>query len=141
MKITSDSHVDHGLTQEQRDWLVNRFADRTAFFIESVTLPEELGTVPCGLYGPAAGDPVVAEADVLYQRRGPRQYDSRMVRRPSRPTKTVTVIAGPHADLPCVLYTAFGGALSPKEPGDASLADKDREESQRFWAQHALATE
>lgn len=139
MKIVSASHVDHGLSQAQRDWLVSRFADRKAFFIESVELPSELGTVPCGLYGPMMGDSPVEESAAVYRKRGARSNESRLVNRPARPTKTVTVIAGPHDGLLCVMYTAFGGPLTPKEPGDYSITPSEQDESAAFWAVHALA--
>jgi hypothetical protein len=42
---------------------------------------------------------------------------------------------------PCMLYTAFGGPLAPKEPGDPTLKDSEREESEKFWSQHALVEE
>jgi hypothetical protein len=139
MKIVSASHVDHGLSQAQVDWLVSRFADRKAFFIESVELPAELGTVPCGLYGPKMGDAPVGEGEVVYQRRGARENESRMVKLPMRPTRTVTVIAGPHEAEPCVLYTSFGGPLSPKEPGDPTLKPEEKDAAVAFWREHALA--
>lgn len=141
MKIVSASHVDHGLSQAQVDWLVSRFADRKAFFIETVELPAELGTVPCGLYGPEMGDAPVGEGEVVYQRRGARENESRLVNRPVRPTNMITVIAGPHDGDSCVLYTAFGGPLAPKEPGDPTLKPEEREKSEHFWCAHALAAE
>lgn len=45
------SHVDHGLTEVQLKYILDQFADRQAFFIETIELPDDLGTVPCGLYG------------------------------------------------------------------------------------------
>jgi hypothetical protein len=39
----------------------------------------------------------------------------------------------------CILYTAFGGPLTPKEPGDATLSGEERQESFKFWSQHALS--
>ena len=141
MKIVKESHVDHGLSQAQVDWLVTRFADRKAFFIESVELPAELGTVPCGLYGPKMGDVAVAESEVVYQRRGARENESRMVKRPARPTQTVTVIAGPNGPDACVLYTSFGGPLAPKEATDPTLKPEEKAASEGFWREHALAVE
>ena len=141
MKIIAASHVDHGLTQAQRDFLVEHFADRKAFFIEQVDLPPELGTVPCGLHGPKMGDAPVPESEVVYQRRGTRENESRLVRRPARQTKTVTVIAGPHEAESCVLYTAFGGPLSPKEPGDPTLKPEEKDAAKAFWREHALSVE
>lgn len=133
----SASHVDHGLSEAQLCHLLDRFTDRKAFFLETVELPEDLGTVPCGLYGPIMEDPPIAEADVCHAQRGDRTWTSRLVDRPTRPTRKVTVIAGPHDGHPCVLYTAFGGPAAPQEPGDPGC--KDPAASSAFWAEHALA--
>lgn len=114
----ADSHLDHALTEAQTAHLLATFADRTAFFIATIELPLELGTVPCGLHGPIMGDPPLAELEVTHAVRGDRAWKSRLVDRAARQVRTVTVIAGPHAGEPCVLYTAFGGPLAPQEPGD-----------------------
>ena len=132
-----DSHVDHNLTEEQLRYLLDRFADRNAFFLETIELPEQLGTVPCGLYGPIMGDPPIAETEVLHEQRGTRAWTSRLIERPTRPTRKVTVIAGPHDGNACILYTAFGGPASPQEPGDPGC--KDPVASAAFWREHALA--
>jgi hypothetical protein len=139
MQITDASHLDHGLSKAQVDHIRTLFADRDAFFIESFELPENLGTVPCGLYGPEMGDDPVPESEVSYEVRGKRSCASRLVNRDTRPTRIVTVIAGPHEDLACVLYTAFGGPLTPKEPGDLTLEIEKIQESRDFWTKHALA--
>lgn len=132
-----DSHVDHGLTEVQIGHLLARFADREGFFLETITLPPDLGTVPCGLYGPLVGDPAIREDEVTYDRRGDRAWDSRLVDLPPRQRREVTVIAGPHDGHPCVLYTAFGGPAAPQEPGDPGC--KDPAASAAFWRDHALA--
>lgn len=132
-----DSHVDHHLTKAQIDYLLDRFADRTTFFLETIELPEELGTVPCGLWGPIVGDPPIDEAEVVHEQRGTRTWMSRLVDRPTRPTRAVTVIAGPHEEHACVLYTAFGGPAAPQEPDDPGC--KDPGASAAFWREHALA--
>jgi hypothetical protein len=132
-----DSHVDHGLTEAQLGYLLERFADREAFFIETITLPAGLGTVACGLYGPLAGDAAIREDEVTYARRGDRTWDSRLVDLPPRQQHAVTVIAGPHDGHACVLYTAFGGPAAPQEPGDPGC--KDPAASTAFWREHALA--
>ena len=137
MKVIKESHVDHGLNQSQLDFLVEKFAGKDAFFIETVELPEELGTVPCGLHGPLMDDSPVLEAEMVV--RGDRPNPSRLCDRAARPTSKVTVIAGPNGDDACVLYTAFGGPLAPKEPGDPTLEGKALEESTAFWAVHALS--
>lgn len=135
MIITKDSHLDHGLTAEQITYLLKQFADVHAFRIAAVTLPTELGQVTCALYGPVMGDP--PQTDVRMGHRGERAWESRLVALPPRPTSTVTVIMGPHEGYPCVLYTAFGGPLAPREPGDPSCDDSPV--SLAFWSTHALS--
>jgi len=138
MQQHKESHLDHGLSPAVVDYIFKRFADRTAFFIETFELPEEYGTVPCGLYGPIMGD------DSMHYwaydaKRGNREYTSRVIsNKPARQVRMVTVIAGPHDGLSCILYTAFGGPITPKEPNDPTLAPDKREESEKFWREHAL---
>lgn len=137
--ILADSHLDHGLTGPQLAHLILTL-ERDGFFIETIEFPEALGTLPCALRGPAVGDPRVgSDAPVFFQKRGSRPYESRMVSWASTRTRLVTVIAGPHKGYPCVLFTAYGGPLAPKEPGDPELKPEEREASERFWAEHALA--
>jgi hypothetical protein len=152
MQRHHDSHLDHGLTTYQIDFLLATFADRREFFIETVELPSALGTVPCGLYGPVMGDAAISDIDVYLAKRGAREHDSRLVDRETRLTNKVTVIAGPHAALPCVLFTAFGGPKAPREVGEieaqiATLPEMmklsklraELVESKVFWGTHALA--
>jgi hypothetical protein len=136
MIVTKDSHLDHALTVAQLHFLLVHFEARDAFFIETIQLPLDLGTVPSALYGPAAGDAPVDERDVTYEVRGDRPWTSRMVARPLRQTRTLTVIAGPHEGHPCVLYTVYGGPQAPQEPGDPNC--RDVEAAKRFWSEHGL---
>jgi hypothetical protein len=93
-----DSHLDHALTPAQVAHVLERFADRQSFFIETITLPRELGTVPCGLYGPAMGDSPIGEDEVTHAARGTRAWPSRLVDLPPRQQHELTVIAGPHEE-------------------------------------------
>ncbi len=106
MKKHAESHMDHGFTQGQWDFIFAKYADKTAFFIDTFELPEHLGTVTNELYGPAVGDPPIAEADVFYGKRGDRVWPSRLTTLPKRPTRFVRVIAGPHEET-CL--ECFGG--------------------------------
>lgn len=132
-----DSHLDHGLTEAQVAYIFERFASESRFFVETIELPTNLGTVPCGLYGPIMGDDPIPEDQVVYLKRNGRPYETRFVDKPTRPTNQVTIIAGRHDNHPCVLFTAFGGPAAPKEPGDPNCMDLAA--SQAFWTQHALA--
>jgi hypothetical protein len=136
MKIVKDSHMDHGLCDEIIAEITEKFADKDGFFIE--TFEAVSGEAPCGLYGPIVGDAPVDERDVYYTKRGDREYDSRMVKLPMRMTNTITVIAGPHEDDACVLYTAYAGPQAPMEPGDPKQNAAEVEDNKVFWAKHAL---
>lgn len=139
MILHKDSHTDHAIPQSVVDYLLSLYAARAAFFIETIDLPTDLPTVQCGLYGPAVGDNPVDESQVFYAARGERAYTSRMIADVTRATRTVTVIAGPHDGHPCVMYTAFGGPASPKEPGDPTVKPDEMEKCVAFWRAHALA--
>jgi len=147
MQIVAASHLDHGLTEAQINHVRERFAGRDSFFIESFELPEGLGLCPSGLYGPAAGDAPVEESAVHYAQRGDRPGESRMVAKAARLQRTVTVIAGPYKneetgeEFACVLYTAHGGPQAPREPFDSNLTPEQKEQSEAFWAEHALAAQ
>ena len=143
VRVISESHVDHGLSPEQLAWLLDQVADRSSFFIETLTLPPSLGTVECSLVGPATGGPPVDEGEVKYVVRGNRKSTSRVFLdpQPRKPqTRMVTIIAGPtkgHDGL--VLYTAYGGPQAPREPGDPAIPNwAGIVEAREFWAQHAL---
>lgn len=142
--ITSQSHLDHGLTAAHLSFILRHFADREAFFAETIELPAELRPLECALRGPAVGMRPVLDAEVVLRPRSGRNYPSRLLADPSLGgplfVRQMTVIAGPAAGgHPCVLYTAHGGPLAPREPGDTSLNAAERAESVTFWAEHALA--
>jgi len=139
MKKHKESHFDHGLSAEQVEYVMKLFTDREAFFIETIELPEALGTVPCGLHGPLTGGAPVEESEVTYAKRGTRAWNSRLVDRPLQQMRTVTVIAGPHDEHTCIVFTMYGGPLAPQEPGDPGCRDVDA--SKAFWSEHALTRE
>ena len=136
MSITKhkDSHLDHSLTDAQVEFILGLPAKEGEVTVQTVELPEALGTVPCGLFGPCMGDAPVTDAEVTLEVRGDRKGPSRLVDREPRQVRTVTVISGPHDGNPCVLFTAFGGPSAPREP-----FEDDSEESRKFWSEHALA--
>ena len=140
--IMADSHLDHGLFSDHLKFMLESFRDfgsDTDIEIRTLQLPESIEPLDSALYGPAAGDDPIDEAKVFYQHRSGRNYPSRMSGAKSRSTRMLTVIMGPHGGHDCILYTAFGGPSTPKEPGDPMLADEDREASVAFWQEHALA--
>lgn len=135
MRITADSHTDHALTPAHLSWLLVRFGDREAFFLETVELPADLAGLPCGLHGPLVGDePVIGRPMVRGARKGP----SSVCDRAPRLSRLVTVIGGLH-NGDCILFTAYGGPAAPREPWDESLSAEDRVASEAFWAEHALS--
>lgn len=119
------SHVDHDLSDAQLAWLIDRaneyllLPDTSSGLLKlTLTLPEEFGAIPCGLHGPVMGDEPVGNDEVEPGRRGERLGDSRLCARPPRQVRKVSLIAGPHEDQPWVLFTAFGGPIAPREPGE-----------------------
>jgi len=126
------------LNFEQMEWVVQTFALRNKFFIETVELPLELGDVLVGIHGPSVGEPPVLDSEVEYVRRPKRKWKSRMFRgsRPQQRTRTLTVIGGPTSISPCSLYTVYGGPPAPQEPADPKCVNLVA--SRAFWSVHAL---
>ena len=137
MRTTPTTHLDPGLTTAHLAWLHVQFGTRTKFFIETVTLPDHLSSLENALYGPVMGDPPVAEADVFYAPYGPRTWRSRLIHKPTRPTRLLTVVGGPDSSGRMIFFDVFGGPLPAQEVGDP--ATRDIKESHRFWREHALA--
>jgi len=140
-----ESHLDH-VPAIVVTHVLERFQDRTGFFIETFELPDYHGSTPVptlenALYGPACGDQPVAECRVFYGNRPGRTWPSRLIPRPTRQTRTCTVIAGPSAKDAgdCVVYTIFGGPASPREMSDPYRPESEEAASRAFWSEHALA--
>jgi hypothetical protein len=148
-EVTSESHLDHGMTEAQRSFALDAIRNETAtvkvgslagekvgFAICEITLPEGLGTVPCALIGPETGESPVAESEVFHAKRANRPNTSRLVRRaPTQSRKLVAVI------VKGTLATIYGGPLAPQEPGDPYLAPEGKPASEKFWSEHALSAE
>jgi hypothetical protein len=119
MKKHAESHFDHGLNDAQRKYFLELFAARDSFFIETVTMPSHLGYVPCGLFGPLMGDTPIPEAEVGYDVRGTRAWQSRLVERTPRQVRQVTVIAGPYEETcgRCGGTGSFYGLAIPPDNG------------------------
>ncbi len=132
MKVHAESHLDHNINPAQLEHLCALFANRNAFFVETVELPEHLGTVPCALQLD------VPESEVRYEKRGDRAWTSRLCLREPRNVREVTVVAGPiEGETEIVIYTVYGGSCAPQEPGDPGC--RDVEASKLFWARAALS--
>lgn len=145
IKIVADSHLDHNIPDDLlREALAAVERERgedlgAGVVIHTVTVSRE---VTCQLVGPLVGRNPVPEHLALYVKRGERAYHSRCVVLPPSKTRKVSVIVGPHEDETTVLFTAFGGPPTPKEPEDPAIqSDEERRASRAFWAEHALAYE
>ena len=139
--ITGESHLDHGVSDTLKTFILEKYEGKNEFFIDTFVVPEGLGTLECALYGPEMGDLPVPEREVRYAVRGTRTCASRLCERPTRQTRTMTVIGGPddHGN-PCVLYTTYGGPNAPREPGDPAIQSwEDILAARLFWTTHALA--
>jgi hypothetical protein len=161
--ITPHSHLDHGLSAAHLEFINRVFGKRDGFFAETVEMPSDLPELLCGLYGPVVGDAPIHDCDCQMRARFGRQHKSRIyIGAPNsagyagpvpggrlvyprlRGSRLLTVIAGPYSETPgdpgfaCMLYTAFGGPLAPKEPGDPAVHPDELDASVAFWRDHAL---
>ena len=132
-------HADHGITPIQMEYVQSELAEQAdGFFIKQIVLPMELGTVPCGLYGPAMGDPAIADSEVTLEHRGDRPWaDKLLIGWPMRPVNYVQCIGIRNGDS-FTLFTVYGGPLAPQNPADPNC--KDPEAARAWWDAHALAT-
>ena len=138
------AHDDHPITDQQMEW-IQTHPDLLAepngtFLIKVLTMPEELGTIPSGLYGPAAGDGPIMEEDVVYEERGDRKGSSRKVNMPNRPARNICVI-GRKGIVAFTIYGTQSSEPSPKEPFDSFANEEERQKSIDFWSRHALSVE
>lgn len=143
LMLRDDGHYDvHRITQDHINWLSQQPEVMAATGPVTLTLPEHLPELPNSLIGPASGHgPIGDDHPEVYRgnRGSGRNYDSKMLRGETQTTRMITAIVRPHKESGRpFLITAFGGPLAPKEPDDPSLRDEEREESKRFWSQHAL---
>lgn len=138
MKVVEASHTNN-IPPIVVGYVQGRFESRNEFFAETIILPDNLPPLYNNLIGPVCGDQPVVEDEVCYVIRPGRTWRSRVITAEPRMTRVCTVIAGPYAGEPCVLYTIHGGPKAERELGDPSLTDsKAVTVSQKFWATHAL---
>lgn len=142
MIIHPESHVHEGVTQEHLDFLIQNFHGRDSFFIETIALPEHLGSLPCDLHGPIVGEEPVLEAEASFACRPGRNIRSRLCNRKVGESRFMTVIGGRPitgaAAGQMVLFTVYGGPLAPRELEDPTHNDDSLREAQVFWRSHAL---
>ena len=142
LEITNYSFLPilSGIQRRVIRYILEMFKDRNEFFAETIRLPEDMGMVKTNLYGPIMGDGEINETFVRYVKRMRHNYASRIVDRPARKTNLITVIAGPVENQGnCVAYTIYGGPYTPKEPGDPTMREEEKAESEKFWSTHALS--
>ena len=136
-------HDDHFLNQEQKDYVhrqvqANNPQDGAVFTYE-IVLPERLCEgLETALYGEGEGDEPITEDMVFYAKRGDREWEDRMIKRPMRPTNRVQAIGVVIEKENKILYfTIYGGAYAPQNPADPS--NRDVEGAKKHWAVHALS--
>lgn len=143
IEVVPTSHVDH-LPPEVLAALLAEVEGEDTVTIAEWTVPAHLPEVKCALYGPTAGDAPVTDDEAFMAARPGRLHRSRLVNRPVRMTRRVTVVSGPYDGHPCVLYSAYGGP-----PGTVEVEEAERHNlmpaamagAKAFWAVHALAAD
>lgn len=140
MKVVKVFHADHGVSDELIQWAVNEIQP-TGFFLRTLEIPEQFGGLDNALYGPRSGDEPIADSDVHMKQRSPDRPHSRMVKRPKRQTRLMTIIGMANPDGVTV-FTAYGGPAAEREPGDVTLqTDAEKAAAAKFWSEHALSDE
>lgn len=77
--------------------------------------------------------------DIVYMRRPGRRHPSRCVRgRVSEESSVVTLVINTALNGYVRLITAWIGTPSPREVGDTSMSEEERQVSIDFWAEHAF---
>jgi hypothetical protein len=156
--ISPKSHLDHGLVSGHITLIAMALEGReNGFCILQLDIPTSLPPLECGLRGPTVGTPPVLDKYTRMSTRGDRKWASRVFdvtvsldigstgRIYGRGTeypglldklevRKMVAIVGPDGTL----FTAYGGPLAPREPGDTSMNAQEREESIAFWNEHAL---
>jgi hypothetical protein len=132
-------HADHGIPLEVIGWALASI-QAEGFFLKTLEIATYLPDLQSALYGPSAGDPPVSEDEAVYLQRSPDRPLSRMVHRPLRPTRWLTII-GEMGSKDVHIYTAYGGPPAMREPGDPSMSNDEQGflEAAAFWKEHALA--
>ncbi len=136
-------HADHGIASTHLlTWALAEI-DPKGFFLRTLEIPADAADLLNALYGPASGDASVPESEVFYAHRGGEGRGlSRMIERPKRPTRLLTII-GMATPEGINIFTAYGGPAAEREPTDPSIAND--EEAKRvateFWSKHALASQ
>ena len=130
-------HADHAITDAQQEHINSALSGQAGgFFIRQIAIPSALGTVPCGLHGPAMGDEPVPDAECRQEARGGRDWTDRLCGREPRQVDYVQAIGIRDGDS-VTLFTVYGGALAPQNPEDPT--NSDPEAARIFWAEHALS--
>lgn len=144
-------HADHGLENEHFAF-IDFFIESTVWemkgagfvdiehpssclWIEVLTLPEEISSLPSTLYGPEVGDDPITEDMVTYTIRNGRLGPSRLVDLPIREARKVCVVM-----MSGKILTAYGTQMNvstPREWWDPGMRPLETLEAATFWAIHA----
>lgn len=131
-------HADHGVSKETIKWALKTIRPN-GFFLRTLKLPIEHRSLMNALYGPAAGDAPVPESAVFYKKRSADRPASRMIAKPKRKTRLLTLIGMADGD-DIEVFTAYGGPAAEREPGDPSMSSAEQAKAVSFWKKHALAS-
>jgi len=134
-------HADHGVSEATLLWALSELKP-VGFFAKTLSLPEGHADLVNKLHGPACGDEPVRDA-VVRVRDASDAYrpETPFVKRAPRPTRLLTVIGAVGEDGKATFFTAYGGPLAERVPGDPSLkpGSPEHEASVAFWTDHALS--
>jgi len=136
-------HADHSMDSRSLTWCLAQ-VQPMGFFLQTFTIPSDHKSAVNALWGPACGDEAVV--GTLLRREG-RNYDDKMIDRPTRPSRLVTVIGVKEQDG-FTVFTAHGGPAAEKneqqvrqEFADGKCTQEDVDRVTAFWKDHALSSQ
>lgn len=134
--IVNDSHMEAHASVKETD---------IAEAISKITLTPPFGMYTVDLVRICGVDNCVLTMDsddIRWENRPGRNTPSRMVYgREPEPTSLITIGICTDDDGKETIFTAFYGALAPKELTDPRLKESERGEAEKFWSCHALVAE
>lgn len=145
------SVIENGIDDDQSEYVIAETEDFlknneiVGPITRSVILPSELGQADLVLYGPCEGDSQVRDSDlsICYATRKGCSYPSRIIDKPVRKTRRITISVAPDENGTMVLRNMYGGSVRPIEPYDPAILESTDKKaiawSREFWSGHALA--
>lgn len=153
--VGPESHLDHLMEDKGHDgfeilkWILDHpfelKKEDGPVLVAQISIPEQFGKRLTDIHFD------VPDSECYPEKRGNREYASRVCDRAPYYSDQMGVVAGPHDSLAgqsddaevgyLYLYTAYFGPVAPPEPTDPSCPDHLKNQAETFWSKNALSSE